>query len=64
MQRPSLGCTWGQKLHETNRLRKLKQRQRHNYENVTNKVKLRCLKLYRAYSISFNSPNIDNFFWS
>ena len=24
----------------------------------------RCIKLYRAYSISFNSSNLGNFFWS
>ena len=33
-------------------------------ENVTWKVNLRCLKLYRAYSISFNSSNVGKFFWS
>ena len=27
------------------------------YENVTQKVNLRCLKLNRPYSISFNSSN-------
>ena len=32
------------------------------YENVTKKVTSRCLKLDRAYSISFNSTNADNFF--
>ena len=26
------------------------------------KVNLRCLKLYRAYSISFHSSNVGNFF--
>ena len=25
-------------------------------------MNLRCLKLYRAYSISFNSSNVANFF--
>ena len=34
------------------------------YENVTRKVNSRCLKLYRACSISFNSSNVDKFFWS
>ena len=32
------------------------------YENVTWKVKSRCFKLYPAYSISFNSSNVGNFF--
>ena len=31
------------------------------YENVTQKVNLRCLELYGAYSISFNSSNVGNF---
>ena len=31
------------------------------YENVT-KVKSNCFKLNRAYSILFNSSNVDNFF--
>ena len=34
------------------------------YENVTWKVKSRCFKFYRAYSISFNSSIVGNFFWS
>ena len=35
------------------------------YENVTYKAKSRCFKLYRTYySISFNSSNALNFFWS
>ena len=34
------------------------------YENVTWKVKSRYFKIYRAYSISFNSSNVGNFFWS
>ena len=34
------------------------------YENVTEKVNLRCLKLYRAYSIAFNSSNVGKFFRS
>ena len=34
------------------------------YESVTQKVHLRCFKLYRAYSILFSSSNIGNFFWS
>ena len=28
------------------------------------KVNWRCLQLYRAYSISFNSSNVGKFFWS
>ena len=31
------------------------------YENVTYKVKSRCFKLYRAYSISFNLSNVGIF---
>ena len=27
-------------------------------------MKSRCLKLYRAYSLSFNSSKLGNFFWS
>ena len=35
------------------------------YENVTLKVKsARCFKIYRAYSVSFNSSNVRNFLWS
>ena len=34
------------------------------YENFTLKVNSRCFKLYRAYSISFNSSNVGNVFWS
>ena len=34
------------------------------YENITPKVKSRCFKLYRAYSILFNSSNVVNFLWS
>ena len=34
------------------------------YENVALKVKSRCLKLYLAYSISFNSSSDGSFFWS
>ena len=33
-------------------------------ENVTKKVNSRCFKLYRAYSISFNSSNVGIFSWS
>ena len=33
------------------------------YENVTQKVKSRCFKLYRFYSISFNLSNVGIFFW-
>ena len=28
------------------------------------KVKSRCFKFYRVYSISFNSSKVDNWFWS
>ena len=31
------------------------------YENVTWKMNSRCFKIYRAYSISFNSSNVGNF---
>ena len=34
------------------------------YKNVTWNVNSHCFKLYRAYSISFNSANNDEFFWS
>ena len=34
------------------------------YENVTGKVNSRCLKLYRAYFISFNSSNVGKCLWS
>ena len=34
------------------------------YENVTEKVNLRCFKLYRAYSIPFNVSNVGKFDWS
>ena len=37
----------------------------HNgYKNVNQKVNLCCLKLNRAYSMSFNSSNVGKFFWS
>ena len=36
----------------------------HGYENVPQKVKSCCIKLYRAYSTSFNSSNVGNLFWS
>ena len=32
------------------------------YENVTYEVNSRCLKLYRAYSMLFNSSNVGKFF--
>ena len=35
-----------------------------SYKNVTLKVNSPYLKLYRAYSISFNSSNVGTFFWS
>ena len=34
------------------------------YKKVTWNVNSRCFKLYRAYSISFNSANNDEFFRS
>ena len=34
------------------------------YENVTYKVNSRCVRLYRAYFISFSSSNLGTFFWS
>ena len=34
------------------------------YENVTYNVNSRCFKLDRAFSISFSSSNLGNFFWS
>ena len=34
------------------------------YENVTYEVISGCFKLNGAYSISFNSSNVDKFFWS
>ena len=36
----------------------------HGYENVPQKMKSCCIKLYRAYSTSFNSSNVGNLFWS
>ena len=35
-----------------------------DYENVTQNGNLSVFKHYRAYSISFNSSNVGNFFWS
>ena len=34
------------------------------YENVISKVRSRCFKLYCAYSVSFSSSNLGNFFCS
>ena len=34
------------------------------YENVSQKVCSRCFKLYHAYSISFYSSDVGEFFWS
>ena len=34
------------------------------YKDITWKVNLRCLRLYRACSILFNSSNVGKFFWS
>ena len=33
------------------------------YKSVVLKVNSRCLKLYRVYSISFNSSNVGKLFW-
>ena len=43
-------------------LRSLSNNDDDGYENVTLKVNSRCFKLYRAYSISFNSSNVGEFF--
>ena len=42
----------------------LKNQDEDGYENVTTKGNSRCLKRYRAYSISFNSSNVGKCFWS
>ena len=34
------------------------------FENINQEVCSRCLKLYRAYSISFCSSHVGEFFWS
>ena len=34
------------------------------YENVSQKVCSRCFKLCRAYSISFFTSDVGEFFWS
>ena len=34
----------------------------HGYKNV-NSVNSCCLQIYRAYSVSFNSPNAGKVFW-
>ena len=41
-----------------------KQQRRRRLRKRNFKVNSRCLKLYRAYSISFNSSNVGDFFWS
>ena len=33
------------------------------YENVTHKVKSRCFKLYRTYSMSLNLSYVSSFFF-
>ena len=43
---------------------KLKQQRRRRLRKRHLKVNSRCLKLYRAYSISLNSSNVGNIFWS
>ena len=43
-----------------NTKRELKQRLRRRLR----KPRLRCFKLYRAYSISFTQSNVGKFFWS
>ena len=48
---PELGCFLYTKMTESNN-------DGHGYQNVTQKVNSPCFKLYRAYSISFNSPNV------
>ena len=35
-----------------------------DYKNITSKVNSLCFKLYLTYSISFNSANNGEFFWS
>ena len=35
-----------------------------HYENVTFKVNSRCFKLYRSYSISFNSSDVGEFYFN
>ena len=35
-----------------------------DYKNITSKVNSFCFKLYLTYSISFNSANNGEFFWS
>ena len=52
------------RLSSSSLLRSLNNDDGDGYENVTYKVKSRCFKLYRAYSISFNSSNVGKFFWS
>ena len=45
--------------------RELKQRRRRRLrKRHFKKVNSRCFKLYRAYSISFNSSNVVKFLWS
>ena len=46
------------------KLRSLSNNNGDGYKNVTLKVKLRCFKFYRAYSILFSSSSVDNFLWS
>ena len=43
--------------------REVKQQRGRRLQNVTLKVKSRCVKPFRAYSFSFNSSNIGIFFW-
>ena len=38
--------------------------QKHKRERRLRKRRLRCFKLYRAYSISFTQSNVGKFFWS
>ena len=44
--------------------RELKQQRRRRLRKCHSKSESRCLKLYRLYSISFNSSNVGNFFRS
>ena len=72
LSRPALSQLWPgywTVMHDiaasaANYLGKLSKNEGDINENVTQKVKSRFLKLYRAYPISFNSSNADYFFWS
>ena len=59
---PTQGCTcqksqgWTQERHNKNRV--LKKRRRRRLRKRYLKMNSRCLKLYRAYSVSFNSSTV------